>query len=272
MISVRPAASVLLPALALSAAACAGGAPLMHPAHVLSQGRTRFAAGAAANFAAGDASRAIDKADAENTTAALNKPSTTYTTGALAVAALAPGVAPYVSARVGLGYDAEGGLSYTGHAMRIDARYALQGESYALSAGVGGSALLARRGTLANSELTGLNLEGVSGWGADVPIIVGWRSSGDILWWWAGVRGAYEKLRGTISLAVPEPQLSLDGDVDARRLMVAGLAGLAVGFRHLHAGVELQGAYQDAKGSLWGTDVNVQGVTISPAAALIGSF
>jgi len=244
----------------------------MHPGHVLGQGRTRFAAGVAAHFATGEAADAITKADAERITAAVDTPSATYATGALAAAALAPGVAPYVSGRVGLGYDAEGGLSYTGHAMRIDARYGLQGDSWALSAGMGGSALLARRGTVTNAQLGGLNLEGVSGWGADVPIVVGWRSSGDILWWWGGVRGGYEKLRGTVTLNVPEPQEPIDGDIDARRTSIAALTGLAVGFRYFHAAVEVQGAYQDARGSLWDTSVQVGGMTVSPAAAILGTF
>lgn len=269
---VRRSALLLAAIAAMSAASCAGGAPLMHPAHVLSQGHTRFAAGAAANFTAGEASDAINNADAERITAVVDKPSPTYTAGALAVAAFAPGVAPFVAGRVGLGYDAEGGLSYTGHAMRIDARYALQGDTTALSVGVGGSALLARRGTITNAQLGGLNLEGVSGWGADVPVVFGWRSSGDIVWWWAGARGGYEKLRGTVTLFVPTVPDPLDGDIDAHRLMVAGLTGLAVGFRHFHAAVEVQGAYQDAQGALWGTDVQVKGFTFSPSAALLGSF
>ena len=244
----------------------------MHPAHVLSQGRTRFAAGAAANFAAGGASDAINKADADRITANTGNPTPTYTAGALAVAAFAPGVAPFVAGRVGLGYNAEGGFSYTGHAMRLDARYAIEGESIALSVGVGGSALLSRRGTLTNQQLGGLALEGVSGWGADLPVVFGWRSEDDIVWWWIGARGGYESLRGTITLVVPANPYPLNGDVDAHRVMVAGLTGLAVGFRHFHAGVEVQGGYHDAQGALWGIDAEVKGFTLSPSAALLGTF
>jgi len=62
------------------------------------------------------------------------------------------------------------------------------------------------------------------------------------------------------------------GDVDARRLFAGGLAGFAVGFRHLHAAFELQGTYQNAKGSLWNVNTTVEGLCLTPSAALLGSF
>ena len=252
--------------------ACAGGSPLMHPAQTLSDGHVRFAAGSSANFALGGTSDAIEAAKAEPLGATLDKPSETYTRGALAVAAVSPGMAPFVAGRVGLGYDAEGGLGYTGRTVRIDARYALAGESVALSAGAGGSAILSRRGSSPDAQLGGLNLDATTGWGVDIPILFGWQSSGDIVWWWIGAHGGYEKLRGQVALNRPAPSAALDGDIDAKRMYALGLTGLAVGFRHLHAAIEVQGGYQRAEGTLWDTDVKVEGATVSPAAALIGKF
>ena len=40
-------------------AGCAGGSPLMHPAHTMKQGDVRFAAGVSANIVAGNAGDAI---------------------------------------------------------------------------------------------------------------------------------------------------------------------------------------------------------------------
>lgn len=185
---------------------------------------------------------------------------------------MAPGVSPFVGARVGLGYDAEGGLSYSGRSVRIDARYALQGEKVALSVGAGGSAVLSRRGGGADNQISGLNLDATTGWGLDVPLVVGWRSSGNIVWGWTGTRVGYEQLRGEVGYEAPAPAQPLDGDIDGHRIFALGLIGMAIGFRHFHAAVEIQGGYQHAEAALWDTDVDVSGVSLSPAAALIGKF
>ena len=117
-----------------------------------------------------------------------------------------------------------------------------------------------------------MNLDATTGWGVDIPILFGWQSSADIVWWWIGARGGFETLRGQVALNRPEPSPPLDGDIDARRYYALGLTGLAVGFRHLRAAIEVQGGYQRAEGALWETDVLVEGATVSPAAALIGKF
>ncbi|MFW5740183.1 MAG: hypothetical protein ACOC1F_07440 [Myxococcota bacterium] len=265
-------ASLFAMILSAFATGCAGGAPLMHPAHTLPEGHVRFAGGASANFVVGDAADAIDEAEAAPVGGFTDRPSESYARGALAAAAMSPGVSPLVAARVGLGYDAEGGLSYAGRSVRIDGRYALQNESVALSAGVGGSALLSRRGPSPDAQVAGLNLEATTGWGVDVPIVFGWQSEGDIVWWWTGARGGYEELRGQVGYEGPEPAVPIDGDIDGRRVYVLGLMGLAVGFRHLHAAVEVHGGYQQAEGTLWDNDVDVSGASVSPAAALIGKF
>jgi hypothetical protein len=243
----------------------------MHGAHTLPEGHVRFAGGASANFAFGETTDAIDAAASEPVGIIADRPSESYTRGALAVAAMAPGVAPFVAGRVGVGYDAEGGLTYSGRAVRIDGRWAAQGESFALSVGAGGSALLSRRGAQTDTGIAGLNLEATTGWGVDVPVVFGWRSSAELVWWWTGVRGGHERLRGDVGYEAPEA-LPVDGEIDGERTFVLGLMGIAVGFRHLHAAVELQGGYHWAKGTLWETEVEVSGASVSPAAALIGRF
>lgn len=251
---------------------CAGASPLMHPAHTLSEGQVRFAGGVSTNFVIGDPADAIDDAEAEPVGAFTDRPSETYARGALASAAMAPGLSPLLAGRVGLGYDAEGGLTYTGRTVRIDGRYAVQDEHVALSAGVGGSAVLSRRSQGPDARIGGLNLDATTGWGVDVPIVFGWQSDAQVVWWWSGVRGGYEQLRGEVGYEAPAPAMPIDGDIDGRRVYVMGLTGIAVGFRHLHAAIEVQGGYQQAEGTLWDTDVDVSGVSLSPSAALVGRF
>jgi len=244
----------------------------MHPAHTLPERHVRFAGGASANFVVGDPADAIDAAKAEPVGAFTDTPSEQYARGALAVAAMGPGISPFVSGRVGLGYDAEGGLAYTGRSVRIDGRYALQGEHLALSAGVGGSALLSRRHAGSDPQIAGLNLDAATGWGVDVPVVFGWRSSGDVVWWWTGARAGYDELRGQVGYEDASPAPPIDSDIDGHRAYVLGLMGLAVGFRHLHAAVEVQGGYQAAEARLWDANVDVSGATVSPSAALIARF
>lgn len=268
--------AVLVVAAALCG--CAGGSPLLHPAHVLEQRQVRFAAGVAANIVQGGAADAITTARGVAGTAPADKPPASYATGALAVAAMSPGVSPFVAARAGLGYSTEAGLGYTGRALRLDGRYAVQGGSMSLSIGAGGSALLAHRAGETSPELVGLQLDGLSGWGVDVPVLFGWRSAADAVWWWAGARGGYENLRGSIGYVSPSPSPGVqtnsvvETDVSGNRFYVSALTGLAFGFRHVHAAVEIQGGYQEADATLWGAAVRVRGLALTPAAAVLGSF
>lgn len=189
---------LLLPFLLVSASCagvlsgCAGGSPLLHPAHSLRPGQTRFGAGVAGQFALGDAATTLTDARSSTAPAALDKPTDTYVRGALVAAAIAPGLSPYASGRTGVWDGGEAGLSYTGRTARVDARHALDFGSVALSFGVGASALLGHRTGSTSDQLDRLQLDGVSGWGADIPIVFGWRSKADVAWWWMGARGGYE--------------------------------------------------------------------------------
>lgn len=242
----------------------------MHPAHALKPGDTRFAAGTSAVFVTGQAREAIDDAQLAVPRVA-GVPDPSYGRGALALAAISPGLAPYVAARVGVLPHTEAGLSYSGRTARIDGRYALENSRWAASAGLGASALLHERSDVASEQLSGLDLSELNAWGLDVPILVGWRSRADVAWVWAGARGGYEKLGGKATVLAAD-NLAMTGEVDASRLYALGVAGLGLGFRHLHAGLELQAGYQCARGSFWGTSHSVEAFSLSPAAALIGSF
>ncbi len=67
-----------------------------------------------------------------------------YAKGALGRgAAIAPGIAPFVGMRVGIGDQFEGGLAYTGRTVRLDVRRSFDDGPWSLSIGVGGTGVLA---------------------------------------------------------------------------------------------------------------------------------
>ncbi len=161
--------------LALGASACGGGAALMHPAHTLSAGRVTFGAGVSNNFALGDADAAIQSARvaAGADTVVLPDEEEAYLRGTIADTLLAPGLAPWVGARAGVGYDSDAGVTYTGRAVRVDARHSFQDERVALSIGGGLSGKLLRPRTDSGpdggiraqnqSDIPGLDAGGVTG-------------------------------------------------------------------------------------------------------------
>ncbi|MDP9036698.1 MAG: hypothetical protein M3O50_18005, partial [Myxococcota bacterium] len=146
----------------VGASGCGGGLPLLHPARALAPGDLRASAGLSGNVAVGafaDAARRAVELAAADATAMPSAAGTTgdpsqraaamsYAEGALVAASLGAGLAPLVSARVGLagkpgsgGY--EGGIMYTGRAARADLRRVFDlSARWALSVGAGGSAVL----------------------------------------------------------------------------------------------------------------------------------
>ena len=106
--------------------------------------------------------------------------------------------------------------------------------------------------------------------GADVPILFGWRSDAGIVTIWAGPRGGFERLTGNATLGPNE--VALASSLDLRHWYAGGVAGLRLGFRHLHGAIELNTYYQSADGSVGGLDVHVSGITLAPSAALVATF
>jgi hypothetical protein len=218
--------------------------------------------------------------------------------GAVAQGVLAPGVAPWVSARAGLGGGNEAGLTYTGRTARIDARHAFGDPSLALSVGVGASAVLThlegdRQPPAAETaEYKGRIVSTPddfvpSGWGIDVPILVGWRSSASVVEAWAGARGGVERDTGNLFLNVA-PGADASGppplppvEMRATRWYGGGLVGMAVGIKPLWIALELDVAYQKVNGGVTfpadaqdphERSVRVDGLTVAPSGALVGKF
>jgi len=235
----------------VASSACAGGAPLLHPAHVLRPGEVSIGAGVSGQF------KNLTNPTAKNgdTSSAL-----------LDSVAVAPGVAPWVSGRVGIVHDFEGGITYTGREIRIDGRHAWNFGPFALSAGLGATALVPK-------PLPG-DSGSVYGGGADLPVIFGWSSTADLYSIWFGPRAGFEFLKGQVLESQFEPSGSATtfAPVSGHHIYVGGLVGFRVGFRYFHAALELSVAYHTSGGTIGPDDVTARDVSIAPAAGLVLSF
>jgi hypothetical protein len=246
---------------------CGGGVPLLYEAHVLPRGTARVGAGLSGTFAAGDASNAMRGARGLAATGADPGRDAAYAAGAAAAIGVEPGVAPWVGGRFGLPGDNEAGLTYTGPTVRVDARHAFQNATTAFSIGPGVSLSSAPENDAAaipNLEIRARKL------GADLPLILGWRSVAGIVSGWAGVRGGFERATGTVSLGGIDPARS--GDLSLTRWYAGGVIGLGFGFRHVHAVLELDASYCRVAGTLAGVSAKTTGIALTPSSALLLTF
>jgi hypothetical protein len=239
----------------------------------------RAVAGFSSNIAVGGLSAATRNATNEaaaNPGGGPSRGDVTYAEGALALASIGPGVAPIAGARVGLGAQFEGGIAYTGRAVRADVRRSFElSDAMAISIGVGGLATLYGRNE--SDTLPDVNLGRVHGWGADVPILIGYQSTGDLYMLWAGARAGWEHididdLTDDAGAEPGEPPGPGPISLSATRFWGGGLLGAAVGFRHLHVAMELDVSYASVTGDYDATHAHVAGVTLAPAAALWWRF
>ena len=269
-------AARLAPALPLALTACAGGGPLLHPAKTMGKGEVRIAAGMSGEAIASDFATALESARNEAATAQTQPTDARYAKGALVAAAVNPGIAPFVSARVGVGHEVEGGLTYTGRSARVDFRRSFsfgEDKAWAVSIGAGGSAAL--YGRLEGASLPGVNLSDLKGYGADLPLLIGYEATDGLYMVWLGARGGWEhdaiqQLTSEPSqgagLGIPPVGLSAD------RYWIGPVLGAASGFRHVHVAVEIDASYETVSGSFGGTQATVTGVAIVPATAVWFAF
>lgn len=269
-------------------AGCGGGAPLLHPAHALPASVVEFAAGSSGHLALGGlhhADAALDRAGAMPGGASDDDERQAFARGALTRVAVAPGVAPFVSARAGLGAGNEAGITYTGRSFRVDGRHAFEWPNLALS--VGGSL----RGDLnqaghepsrsvgdmpgGDAGLRSVSLTSVRGYGLELPVLFGYRSSADVVKLWAGLRAGFGRDTGSVTL-VEAPDLALASAARATRVWGGGLVGFSVGLKPIEARVELDAAYESVHGSLdtqaGALTVDVRGWSLTPAMAICAKF
>jgi hypothetical protein len=211
--------------------------------------------------------------------------------GAVARATLSPGVAPWVGVRAGLGNYFEAGATYTGRSVRADARRAFGDASVAFSAGAGASAVFSRPEDRSSEPDTSPGSDGripssgpdlhASGYGFDLPLLFGWRSTASVVQGWVGARGGVEHLEGSLPLAAMGPGGSPQASVAATRWYGGGLVGAAIGLPPLMVALELDVAYQAVSGTAsfpgpaglpMRREGSVTGLTLAPAGAIIGKF
>ncbi len=220
-----------------------------------------MSSGVSGNFVVGSLASTVRAAGSG---AVPGSPDPTFAKGALVLAAVAPGMAPYEAARAGIGERFEGGVTYTGRAAHLDVRRSFDWHDVSLSIGLGVETPI--HGDSDTSSLPQVDLSSVRGYGADVPVLVGWRSVASAYQVWGGVRAGWDHTD------VGSPWIDDAGSLSANRLYGGAVVGLAAGFRHVHAALELDIAYQSVTGSLGETNVSVAGLSVAPAAAAWWTF
>jgi hypothetical protein len=248
---------------------CGGGLPLLHPAQTLGAGDVRATTGLSGSVSTGELSAAVQGVGSRSNLSGPSSADDAYAKAALVVASMAPGVAPVVGARVGLGNQVEGGLTYTARAVRADARRSFGlSRFWSLSLGLGGTAVL--RGYQADDLLNGLDLGALHGWGADLPVLIGYASDGDLYEVWLGTRGGWEEV--DLTTTPSSSSVSTLGGLSATRLWAGGLLGTAVGFRHVHVSMEIDVCYASINGQYGNTHMRISGLTLGPASAIWWTF
>jgi hypothetical protein len=270
----------------------------LHPAHTLASGMVTAGAGVSGQFVLGGGARNADL----GRPIAGNGQERAYLEEKMSTATFAPGVAPWMGARLGLGENTEGGLTYAGRSLRIDARHAFGDEKWALSVGAGASGVLGH--VEGGSESAAVPPVGYGrfdprgsdatpkGWGFDIPVLFGYRSTASVVQAWVGARGGVERITAELGLleGIPPGQDPGPGeapittpvnyaDVSALRWYGGGLIGTAIGFRPFWIALELDVAYShvgveaDFKSSdPRRQNLDLSGLTLAPSGAIIGKF
>jgi hypothetical protein len=274
----------LIGVLASLLTACGGGAPLLHPAHTLPEGDVAFAAGTSGRFALGSLQRAesdLDDAAATPGGAQTDQERQGFAKGTFSRIAVAPGVAPFVAGRVGLGHHNEAGLSYTGRGARLDGRHAFEWPSLALSVGAAANGAFAhpdnepRAAPGAGAGLRTMSLTSLSGYGLELPVLFGYRSSADVVKLWTGLRAGFERDHFNVSL-VEAPDALVGAKGSATRYWGGGLVGFSIGLAPVEVRVEVDAAYESVHGALTlspgDLTGDVAGWSLTPAMAISAKF
>jgi hypothetical protein len=176
-----------------------------------------------------------------------------------------PALAPWASARIGIAGFNEAGLTYSGRAVRLDGRHAFKlSKLVSLSAGLGGELLLIGRPRAGAGTPSS-----VLGGGFDLPVLVGWNSTGGLYSAWIGPRAGLSWVSGEIPAVSAAEE---DVDVGGYHARVGLVAGLRAGFRHVHVALELGGDWHYVRGTLGGASVAFDQLSLTPAGALVLTF
>jgi hypothetical protein len=247
-----------------------------------------FGAGLSGQFASSGAETRIDRGRAA-AAGPLADPATAraYAEGVLTDALLGPGISPWVSARVGLPRASEAGLTYTGRSLRLDGRHVLSlGSEWALSLGLGASAVLLHPDSSAPGETpegAGAPAEfglDANGWGADIPLLVGYQPIDGFVDVWMGARAGFEHISGELRAQDDDPA-SPRFDASGNRLWASALAGVSLGVPPIWLRFELAGTFHRLSGKLTGpegqpplsfSELDAAAWSLAPSGAILGKF
>ncbi len=264
----------------------------MHPAQTLERGAIRAGAGASTHLALGRPSSSIDRArelgkDTEGIPAEEREE---FIDGALAQTIAAPGLAPFVTARAGLGGEAEMGITYTGRRVRADLRRAFALDpDWTLSVGAGVGGILPDPGSNPPRTSAGdaapvdegaigrFDGGSVSGFSLDVPLLLGIEARPGVAWAWVGGRAGYERFSADLIFDFDSSTNPTVAPATGGRFWAGTVLGVAVGTRPVWAVFEVSGGYQRMTGEVeLGSGVvatpRLDGMTLSPALAAVVSL
>lgn len=269
--------------VSLTTFGCGGASALLHPAHPMPSDGFSAGAGVSRQFASNRVERDIDRARA-GAERPLTSPDEVeaHLRGVLSEAFVAPGVAPWVAARLGLGGAREAGITYTGRSVRVDVRQAFVREDLALSIGLGASGVLSSPDSrpIDSAPANDVDLD-ARGFGVDVPILVGVRLGSGLFELWAGPRVGFESIWGDLGLLASDGGSVARTQVTGRRWWGTLLAGLSVGVPPVDFRFEMAVGYHalsgelepDEEGRLPAVDeMEGHAWTYAPTAAIVGKF
>lgn len=255
--------------------------PLWYGPANVKRGDTHFGAGVSSTFLVGGTSNQIRRA--QGIEAGGRAPAATatgtpqgdadFTPGALAQAAAAPGIAPGVAARVGLGANFEAGLLYTGRSGRLDVRrsYDLKDGRYA---SFGLAAYTHLYGQPSNGSLPSVAVQNVRGYGAEVPALIGLVSDDGSFGFWGGARAGGEWIK--LGRVTSEPKDVTFGatpvGLEATRFFAGPTVGGTVGYKLFHLVAELMASFETIQGSYGDVKGSVRGIALTPSTALVFDF
>ena len=270
---------------------CGGGAALLHPAQTLPVDTVSVGVGMSGQFGSSGVNATIDDGRAAASQPLADPASgRAYAEGVLAQALIAPGASPWLSARAGLAGNNEAGLTYTGRSLRLDGRHAWDlSEDWTLSLGLGASGILLRPDRSDPGAMSPADTPGSSqaefepsarGFGADVPLLFGYRlleGFGDV---WFGPRLGFEHLNGSLELDQQAPSAGRL-DLSGNHFWGGLVAGFSLGIPPLWLRFELATAYHHVSGDLTPgsagsggefDSLEASGWTFSPSGAIVGKF
>ena len=240
-------------------AGCATGSPMLVPTRVLPAARVELSAGTL--YTAPVVSEALDGARASTSTPE------DQVRAAVAYGVSPPGVAPYVSARGGLGHDSEGSLALIGPVVRVGARRVLlRDEDFRLVGGV--NARLAFVSGAHQSIASSLSIDESRLWGGELTLQAG-IARRNIYDLWVGLRGGYLYSDSRVS----HPAVSASAfDLGAHRVETGLSVGVRVGFGRVAVAVELEAQLAWTTGSGGGYSGSALGFALVPAGAVSYGF